>query len=395
MDRLYASLKEELRVFEEQVQKCRMNFDLQTLQRVLALLSEGHGAEIDSWQQIEHLAQTGTPSGDQWPQLCAYLSWLLSYVGYLRAMKDAFDDHVVFPLCDHLYMNDEEQTLPVPGLQFSLSPPNITVTARLLFHHRRSWALLLSMRSQGQNQHVHGASHSTLLLHRIPDIFQQSLVTANLARHWILLHEARPKNILPSSQDIPGVHFSRELQTGIHRGWELWEASQPSAKGAPEIQAQLRDMREQMMFLLWRVGRAEALELQVKEANHRVLRLQQDLNEVVQFTQRKGRGTSGAQEEPGPEAREKLENLERQLNLEKFHQGILHSDWLLELDVRPSLIRQIDTVQDRCAQLETSEKPRKETHQESPKDSISDTDWDSSSVFSQTSTHMSDVFTHR
>ncbi|KAM4624671.1 uncharacterized protein O3C94_020035 [Discoglossus pictus] len=395
MDKLYASLREELRVFEEQVQKCRVNFDLQTLQRVLTALSEGHKAQLESWQDLEHLIQNGK-AGDQWRQLRDYISWLLSYISYLREMKDAFDNHVVFPLCDNIYVNDDGESSPEDDLEASIYPTNIASTARELFHHRRRWALLLSAGSRGQSQHGSGKSHSTSLLNSIPDIFQESLVTSNLARQWILIHETRQKKLLPSSLQVQRAQLNNELRNGTLRRRGFWGSSQSSAKGDPKTENQLKDLREQMMFLLWRIGRAEALELQVKEANQKVLSLQQDINDIQILVQKPGQGTADGQSQLSPETRERLENIKRQLKLERFHQGILNSDLLLELEVRPYLIRQINTVKERCAQLETGLRSDKETSEESPQDSLgvlSDTDWDSSSVYSQASTHMSDVFT--
>ncbi|XP_053327511.1 uncharacterized protein LOC128501893 [Spea bombifrons] len=383
MDRFYKPLREELGLFEEQVHQCRVDFDLQTLQRVLALLSEAHKTPLDSWRQIETLVQNGNILGGQGAQFRDYLSWLLSYVEYLRTMKTAFDDRIVFPLCDNLYVNDEGEVLSPNGLQLPLAPDNIAATARQLFHHRRSWALLLSSRNQGQAQQIQGASHSTLLLHRIPDIFEESLVTANLARHWVLLHETRHKNIVASPQD----HLSREFHKDSPKERELWRESRVVADGSPEAQSQVKDTREYLMFLLWRAGRAEALELQVKETNHKVWSLLQDINETQKLEQENGAGSL-----------EKMETLKRQLDLERFHQAILSSDWQLELEVRPSLIREIDAVRECCSQLEANLSPKKQDGEESPQDSVgvsSDTEWDSSSVFSHSSTRLSDAFTPR
>ncbi|XP_063284646.1 uncharacterized protein LOC134570641 isoform X1 [Pelobates fuscus] len=384
MDRLYESLREELRLFEDQVHKCRVNFDLPTLQRVLGLLSEVHKTQLDSWKNIENFVKDGNISGDQEGQFRDYLSWLLSYVDYLRSMKNSFDDHVVFPLCDNLYVNDEGDALPANGLQFPLAPTNIAATTRQLFHHRRTWALLLSARNHEQSQQIHGPSHSTLLMHCIQDIFEESLVTAKLANQWIFLHETYYKDNM-HTQQAPQVCLSSEFQNGLPKERKNWSESRDIPEGDPEIQSQVKDMREYMMFLLWRAGRAEALELQVKDVNQKVQVLQGNVNDMQQLLP-----------EEGPESREKVEKLKRQLDLERFHQQILNSDWQLELEARPSLIRQIDTVRERCDKLEAALGPRKEKREASPPDSLgapSDTDWDSSSVFSQTSTRTSDVFT--
>ncbi|XP_018091166.1 uncharacterized protein LOC108701274 [Xenopus laevis] len=384
MERLYASLREELRAFEEQVHKCRVNFDLQTLQRALTLLLESHGTELDSWKHVEEVVQANALSGEQWQQLWGYLKWLLSYVNYLRAMKDAFDDHVVFPLCDNLYVNDEGDSSSVPDQEVAISPANITTTARQLFHHRRSWALLLNAGRTGQAQHIRGASHSSIL-HQIPNIFEESLVTANVAHQWILLHEAQGKTPQASQR------ARRIFQTATTLRQELWEASDPSLKGDPDAEKQMKAMREQMMFLMWRSGRADTLECQVKDVRQKVRNLRQEIDEVQQLMRKEGQGTNETQTSTSPENQRRLEKLNRQLNLKQFQQGILNSDWQLELEVRPCLLRQIDTVQERSSELESRLSSSKESLDESLGTSVgalSDSEWENNSVFSHSlSTH--------
>ncbi|XP_077303907.1 uncharacterized protein LOC143923859 [Lithobates pipiens] len=388
MDKLYKSLREELRVFEEQVQKCRVNFDLQTLQRALALLSEDHKVEVHNWKHIEQYVQSSSTTREQGVQLHKYLSWLLSYVKYLRTMKDAFDDHVVFPLCDNLYVNDEDETTLTP---IPLSPSNISGSARQLFHHRRNWALLLSTGSPGQ-QNYNGTPRSMALLHCIPDIFEESLVTANLAQNWILLHETQSKKPSPIFETQPelGIEY---LRIGDDR--QLFGAFKHSAD--IEAQSHLKDTREHMMFLLWRAGRAEVLEHQMKDAKQKVRTLQQDIDELKQLMQKDGQGTSDVQSTISLENNKRLEKLQRQLNLEKFHQQIVNCDWQLELEVRPSLIRQINAVRERCTELESSMNTHKELHKEPSQESVgtlSDGEWDNSSTISHSSTYSSVFSTH-
>lgn len=372
MEKLYSTLREEIEVFEEHVQKCRVNFDLQTLQRALALLSEECKENLDSWKKINQYVQSAPTSGDRGQQLQRYFSWLLSYVGHLGTMKDAFDDHVVFRLCDNLYINDEAEILSVTS-GIPLSPGNIVSTARQLFHHRRSWALLLSSGSPD----THGTPRPMGLLHCIPDIFEESLVTANLARNWILLHEARnktPPSVAP--QPIP-----------LEKPRKLLGSAESTAD--EEAQAELKDVREHMMFLLWRAGRAEALEQQVKDTKQKVQGLQQDINEMQQIIQRDGQDTSDSLKN-----QRRLEKLQRQLDLEIFHQRIVNCDWQLELEVRPSLIRQIDMVRERCRQLEASLNPQKIPSVVFPPESVegvSDGEWENSSVFSHSSDYSLDL----
>ncbi|XP_073501803.1 uncharacterized protein [Phyllobates terribilis] len=376
MEKLYSSLRGEIKLFEEQVQKCRVNFNQQKLQRYLALLSEDQKAKFDSWKKVEQYVQSTSTSGEEEIPLRIYFSWLLSYVGYLGTIKDAFDDHVVFRLCDNLYINDEAETLMVPST-ILLPPGNIMSTARQLFHHRRSWALLLSSGSRD----AHKTSQSMGLQHCISDIFEESLVTANLARNWILLHEARNKN--PSSIVPQPRQLNHEFQV---KSRKKMSGSVNSAVDE-ETQAELKDVREHLMFLLWRAGRAEALEQQVKDTKQKVQSLQQDISDLQNLIQRDGQEDSDI----SLENQRRLEKVQRQLDLENFRQRIVSCDWQLELEVRPSLIRQIDMVRERCGQLEASLNLQKEPREESI-GAASYGEWEnSSSVFSQGSEYWSDV----
>ncbi|XP_077131319.1 uncharacterized protein LOC143786029 [Ranitomeya variabilis] len=376
MEKLYASLRDEIKVFEEQVQKCHINFDLQTLQRALASLSEDLKENFDSWKKVEEYVQLTSTSGERGRSLRRYFSWLLSYVGYLGTMKDVFDEHVVFRLCDNLYINDEAETLTVPSTTL-LSPGNIMSTARQLFHHRRGWALLLSSGSRD----AHKPSRPMGLLHCIPDIFEESLVTANLARNWILLHEARNKN--PSGTIPQPRQLSHEFQVKNTKKM----SGSVNSTADEETQAELKDVREHLMFLLWRAGRADALGQQVKDTKQKVRSLQQDIRELQNFIQKDGQENSDI----GLENQRRLEKVQRQLDLENFRQRIVSCDWQLELEVRPSLIRQIDMVRERCAQLEASSSLQKEPREESVR-AASDGEWEnSSSVFSHGSEYSSDV----
>ncbi|XP_040296392.1 uncharacterized protein LOC121008114 [Bufo bufo] len=376
MEKLYSSLREEIKVFEDQVQKCRVSFDLQTLQRALALVAEDNKENLDSWKKVNQYVQSTSTSGEQGFRLRRYFSWLLSYVGYLGTMKDSFDDHAVFPLCDNLYINEEAETLTVQT-PIPVSPGNIASTARQLFHHRRRWALLLSSGTHD----TQGPSHPMGLLHCIPDIFEESLVTANLARNWILLHEARNKN--PSSVTPLRSQLDHEFQVTKTR--KFFGSAKSTAD--EETQAELKDVREHLMFLLWRAGQAEALEKQVKDTKQKVQSLQQDISKL----QRDGTDTSDI----SLENQRRLEKLQRQLDLEIFRQRVVSCDWQLELEVRPLLIRQIDMVRERCTQLEATVNPQKQPMEASPLESsggFSDGEWENNSVFSHSSDYSSDVF---
>ncbi|OPJ79958.1 hypothetical protein AV530_002386 [Patagioenas fasciata monilis] len=118
----------------------------------------------------------------------------------------------------------------------------------------------------------------------------------------------------------------------------------PSGTGSTRLlQAQLRKSREELLALLHHGQRAATLHAQVHHVAQRIriLRLQQ-----------RGKGTELSQARQGPgmgpgscwHQAVLAEELQKNLELEEYHHSILEADWLLELEVRPMLIRRTDVV---------------------------------------------------
>ncbi|XP_069473499.1 uncharacterized protein [Ambystoma mexicanum] len=456
MEPLYASLRSEIQTFEEHVQSCQKTFDLQTFYNLLALLTENCTEELDSIEQLAKLAES-----KNWPKKDAvkltfnegrsdiqgYVSWFVSYVGYLRSLKEMFDTKIVFPLCENLYVNEDMETLEPPNLSLNESlnsvsssgsgllnikrphsMTSITETAKELFNHRRKWALLLK---GGAINEKSFASDSLLDLHAfgnvapfakvfrlVPDVFYKSLATATLARQWVHLHERRSQSIQLLSKEVQGSSLSefctkqprlrhhpskgRQLSlSGSHSNASLnGDRSNDDDDGWLEnlgdIRARLRERREELMFLLWRAERAEALEMQVQETIQRIGSLQHQLEDrrkaldtLQQRLEQEGKDSSHG---PAQELLGLIDALERQLKLERFQKKILQSDWMLELEVRPSLIRQIDTVRESCSRLEMVLKQREQEPAEESLLPSSETDSDTLSVFSEPSRAMFNIF---
>ncbi|MGH0116881.1 UNVERIFIED_CONTAM: hypothetical protein FKN15_040870 [Acipenser sinensis] len=117
---LYSSLRTEIHSFERHVQNCKAAFDIDTLESVLALLTEGHHGETESLDTIQHLtrAQKFTEQSvvkitfnDRRVNIDGYISWFFVYLGHLGKLKETFDEKVVIPLCENLYVNEEEEAL--------------------------------------------------------------------------------------------------------------------------------------------------------------------------------------------------------------------------------------------------------------------------------------------
>ncbi|KAJ1183380.1 hypothetical protein NDU88_000202 [Pleurodeles waltl] len=463
MEALYTSLRSEIRTFEEHVQSCQAKFDLHTLYKLLVLLTENSAREVDSIEQLVKLAE----STKDWPRsdmvkitfndsktnIQGYVSWFMSYVGYLRSLKEMFDNKIVFPLCENLYVNEDMESVDVPALSLSesmnsisssesglfdmkspYSMTSITETAKELFNHRRKWALLLkggtiSDKSFAHESllHIHAFGNIASfekVLRLIPDIFYKSLTTTSLARQWVDLHERRSQSSLRLSKQVqgscqpdvskgqqprahlhtpkasPSTFFGSHLNSSVNGdhtsevdGW---------SDNVGDLRAKLRERREELMFLLWRAERAEALEMQVQETTQRIVSLEQQLEDrrkaldnLQQRLEQEGQDSAQAKtiSIQGQELLQLMNTLDRQLKLERFQKKILQSDWLLELAVRPSLIRHIDMVRERCCRLEMVLKQREPLPSEDNLQPSSETDSETLSLFSEPSRSMSNIFT--
>ncbi|XP_050825632.1 uncharacterized protein LOC127059037 [Gopherus flavomarginatus] len=373
-----------------------------------------------AWPGQDTVKITGSAESCDVP---GYVAWLGSYLGYLNTLKETFDAKVVFPLCEHLYVHEEldagaERRSPVgshngsgaghSGEKRPHTVTSITDIAKKLFAVRRKWALLLN-RGVIDDRVFSPQSLCTLrgfantgpivkVLRLVPDIFHKSLAMAALASQWLSLHGSRYSIFQLLSE--PGQEKG-ERRTGLAAGTsEPWRngvaISLPeSASGCSSFsggrvpprprrsssscsshdgggwlgsvsatQTKLRESREELMALLWRVERAGVLETQLHELTQSISRLQleqQDTRRKLDVFQQRLEQADWDVPDSIPLLRSQcqatlreLEDQGRHMELEKYRKSILQSDWLLELELRPGLIRQLDALQQRCRELEQS-----------------------------------------
>lgn len=364
MEALYSALQGEISAFVRHVRLCRQGFDLCSLYRVLLLvLPRSPSGRVESWQHLQSLVQhqPGSASLD----VANYVAWLASYLQHLSTLKERFDARVVVPLCENLYMHEETAARPT---QWS-PPASIPHLAAQLFAHRRNWGLLLqggplservfSPRSLHDLRGFIGVGPFVKVLRLVPDVFHQSLATAELARQWVCLHRSRYSLSLtpspsPSLPQQPPARGGAGLAPSTVQPPARSRAPQEpgSPLGSPDIlvplrpsvlQAQLQESREELVTLLHRGERAAALHAQVCHVARRihVLCLQQrgKGTELHWPRQSLGSGMEGCQHQAALS-----EELQKSLELEEYHYSILEADWLLELEVRPILVRRIDAV---------------------------------------------------
>eukprot|EP00061_Rhincodon_typus_P006323 g26856.t1 len=407
MASFYALLRNEIGKFEKHVQDCRESFDLGTLSQFLAALTEPNAVCVDSLQQIKQLARqqgknkvllkgSSSDAGE-------YASWLCTYMDYLRALKETFDDKVIIPLCEELYVNEDTGNPRVyndsSNCSSSLSSQassqeqkwrerasgnclvgqhkvqmdSIPKIAKELFNVRRRWALLLTddtirteyftLQSITDLHRTDTPKHLNKVLQLVPDIFCKCLLTADLARQWLELHECRygeltlPVPVIDSNgQRTSALFLDGEKELSVHENMQGMESkkneqlqpmSQESSEELDDLSCEKTRLgmdEEELHYLFRREKHVRNLERQTQESGFRVHDLQLQLEHVRQeMEQIRQRQEVEERNNGRPYSNHRLiEELERKLRLEKYRYRILEADWLLQLEIEPDVIRHMD-----------------------------------------------------
>ncbi|KAH0621181.1 hypothetical protein JD844_022236 [Phrynosoma platyrhinos] len=396
MEALYVNLRDEIQSFEEHIRSCQKAFDIHTLSNVLQLLLPESGAagDIQSLEQLEKLAESREWDGQDIVRITAgheksdipgYVSWFISYVRYLSSLKEMFDTKVVFPLCENLYVNDDSlDALPL-GSGEGRGPhttASVAHTAKQLFALRRKWALLLKRDTiDGQNfsaqslldlQGFDNVHPFAKVMRLVPDLFHKSLATAALARQWVDCHAsiyssqpicpgtARTWNgtgvdglehqqyDMPSSQSKLSKIQSNCMDLGLLSKDMSGSGGATCIRTTSQERNKLHEVHEELMSLLWQEKRSQILETEIHKVNQRIsnLQLQQEAKERELEALKNQLETDNwrVANRQRQAAFCELEALGRQLRLEQYRKSILQGDWMLELEVRPVLMRPIQTV---------------------------------------------------
>ncbi|XP_061468984.1 uncharacterized protein LOC133378212 [Rhineura floridana] len=408
MDALYTALRDQIQSFEEHIRSCQQAFDIDTLYNVLLLLlpEDGVASDIQSLEQLEMLVESSEWDGQDIVKITVgcnkcditgYISWFVSYVRYLGSLKEAFDTKVVFPLCENLYVNDDLldaltfECREGHGLHTTVS---VARTAKLLFALRRKWALLLkrgtineqafSTQSWLDVQGFPNAHPFGKVLRLVPDLFYKSLATAELARQWVECHANRHSSH-PVYSDLGSTKRYKEkgLAMGsLEHHWysvplglpktqydykKVWPQPKTTTtsrctnnggtcmRTASQESNKLHETHGELMSLLWREERSWTLESEIQEVKQRISSLQ--LQQVAKEREMEALEHQLEKDNWNPSSMQRqtllceLDALGRQLRLEEYRKSILQGDWLLELEVRPVLMRPINTLQERCQVL--------------------------------------------
>ncbi|XP_077175042.1 uncharacterized protein LOC143828686 isoform X2 [Paroedura picta] len=320
MEALYTALQGEIQSFKEHMKSCQQAFDIHTLYNVLLLLpGDGGGRDIQSLEQLEKLVESREwdgkddvriTVGHKKSDLPSYISWFVSYVCYLRSLKEAFDSKIVFPLCENLYVNDDPlrlDTSPFGGRE-GHATASVVQTAKQLFTLRRKWTLLLkgglideqlfSYQSLLDLQGFDNIHPFVKIMRLVPDVFHKSFASAELAQQWVELHASRHSSQQvcsdPSSvgkgYDTGMIVGSLEHQPGLpqshhnhKRGWPQSKTSSTRGwdtctRATIQERNKLHEVHGELMSLLWREERSWMLEAEIQKLQERY----QELARVLQ-----------------------------------------------------------------------------------------------------------------
>nr|XP_020647788.1 uncharacterized protein LOC110078228 [Pogona vitticeps]XP_020647789.1 uncharacterized protein LOC110078228 [Pogona vitticeps] len=417
MEVLYTSLQDEIQSFEEHIRHCQQAFDIHILVNVLRLsFPEDGGAEdIQSIEQLQKLVDSRewgrqvimTTTHEKY-DIPSYISWFVSYIKYLSSLKETFDDKVVFPLCENLYVNDDVlDSLPFGHRGGGISchaTTSVAHTAKQLFAIRRKWALLLkrnvideqvfSPQSLIDLQGFANIQPFVKVIRLVPDLFHKSLAAAALARQWVELHASQHNSQLadldPSSagkSNCMGLTSSKlqgyslpictpELSKSQPDSMEiLYQAKDKSSndestciRTTNQERSKLREIHEELMSLLSREQRSRTLEAEIQEVNLRIsnLQLQQETKkqELEALKQQLEADNWSVPIRQCQTLLSEVDALGKQLKLEQYHKSILLGDWLLELEIRPILVQPIHRLQERHQELVKLFQGRKEIYQD-------------------------------
>ncbi|XP_038646252.1 uncharacterized protein LOC119962343 [Scyliorhinus canicula] len=259
---------------------------------------------------------------------------------------------------------------------------SIPKVAKELFNVRRRWTLLLTNdtikdeyfnpQSVADLCRMNIPKHLKKVLRLIPDIFYKCLLTADLSRQWLDLHECRYGLLNVPVSETKDIHSGgtpgklcllRAKQLSIQKEAKRMQSGDDQAvqTTSQESSEELDDghcmktrmEQEDLNFLVRREERLKTLEKETREAGFRVHDLQSQLELLKQENdqlQQRWDFEELPNTEEGVIKRKHctnlrhMEELQQQLKLQKYRYRILEGDWMLELEIRPLLIRHMDTL---------------------------------------------------
>nr|XP_014029949.1 unnamed protein product [Salmo salar] len=290
-------------------------------------------------------------------------------------MKETFDEKVVVPLCENLYVIEEDestaassdQTISFTSEPQSPVPTSVTKVANELLVLRRRWALMLvpgPIKAENFSllTYTDGADRFTERFAKVqwlvPDILYKSSRAAELAYQWVNLHQCGHRGRRVGASGLEVTETAPKRSTGQRceaSDDHILVAVERRGEGmAGEAQARLLESRMELMALAGKEHRVLSLEVRLEKATYRIQDLQAKLRQerlLVESTAPQEASDVGERKTEELVLNPSLE-LERRLRIERYHRKILLGDLLMELKIRPVLIRYTDMVRDRCRQQE-------------------------------------------
>lgn len=316
-----------------------------------------------------------TGGGKQVEKQIMYCRWYLDNLAYLRELKEQFDIRIYSPLKSHLSTHHSSTNRPDTALsstthilEFKNSVPDIkdlyddsdleNITGRLTYLRARLSHLLedegeidadlFSVNSSMDSDDIKMDDERFIRL--VPDILVKLSNASFLAKQWIDI--AATKEL---DEDVKLIKLDRVKTILSDRLGSI----------SSEIDSRQRELDEEsgeLKQLLKREERSDTISSQNQNLETKINRLNgkidtfakqvADIQDLIKTAAGNKQFTSQLNSELRKKKREKSE-LTRKLSVLEFEREIVVEDLCLELEIKPELIRQSSSLQEKCDSLES------------------------------------------
>ncbi|XP_064648339.1 uncharacterized protein LOC135500667 isoform X2 [Lineus longissimus] len=325
-------------------------------------------------------------SSDAEENLYSYFQWFLSYLQYLRDLKNNFDQRIFYPMF-HLQQSeaatmDEESREENEQLRETLYKSR-TILSSLgedfrellemcddeeagnamngLLYIGGRWESLLadktaidkdyfSLESEALVQNFKCSENLLSIIRLVPDIVVKGMKAETLVKKWCALNEKRNMNISDRLARI------KKIRGGLSK------RSDDLLKKIKGQEGKLSKETADLDGMLKREDRWDILKVRFDEAEEKIHHLQADLRHMAEEKESLAKAlVASARKDTNDfdnlkveyeENQARFQRVEQQLSVQLYKRSIIESDLEVEMAVKPSLLRHTDHVQDMCEVIE-------------------------------------------
>jgi hypothetical protein len=318
--------------------------------------------------------------------LYEYFNWFLNYLQYLRDLKNNFDQMIFYPMFhfqqSEMTAMDEESREDNEHLRETLYKSRAILSSLgedfrellemcddeesgnamngLLYIGGR-WESLLSdktgidrdyfsLESEALVKHFRCDENLLNIIRLVPDIVVKGMKAEVLVKKWLSLNEKRNMDLNERLARI------KKIRDGLSK------RSQDMLKKIETQEAKLAKETADLDGMLKREDRWDILKMRLDEVDDKILHLKADLRHMAEEKEKLAKSlVASARKDTDEfenlkvefeENRVRFQLVQQRLNVQLYKRSIIETDLEVELEVKPSLLRHTDHVQDRCEVIE-------------------------------------------